>query len=226
MLAGIDGFSTGGSDDMYSLKMVSDKVRWYLKGVTAGVDSTDTLTNYAAATADGWVHVVGVYEPGVSSRLYINGALDNTGSGGGAISNFPDPFGMGRYYNNLRGVLDGALDDVQVYNLALSDADVSFLHANPGSIIGEATAPFAITEIEYDPDAGTVTLTWRKTGAASYIAQYSIDMTNWEGDMGDEINEDMDENTGDADHITLTFTLSQSGIDEETELYFRIMEEE
>ena len=134
MLAGIDGFSTGGGDDMYALKTSSDNVLWYLKGVGT-FTSTDTLTNYSAATTDGWVHVVGVYVPGVSSRLYINGALDTTGSGGGAISNFPDPFGMGRYYNRLSGVLNGALDDVQVYDQALSDDDVTFLHANPGSAI-------------------------------------------------------------------------------------------
>ncbi len=60
-IAGIDGFATGGGDDMYALKTSSDKVLWYLKGVTT-VTSTDTLVNYTAATADGWVHVVGVYE--------------------------------------------------------------------------------------------------------------------------------------------------------------------
>ena len=44
----------------------------------------------------------------------------------------------------------------------------------------------AITEIDYDADANTVTLTWRKTEALRpTLAKYSFDMTDWGGDLDD-----------------------------------------
>ena len=48
------------------------------------------------------------------------------------------------------------------------------------------TAPLAITEIEYDSAAEphpTVTLTWRKTGAATYIAWLTRDLSDWGEDL-------------------------------------------
>ena len=78
---------------------------------------------------------------------------------------------------------------------------------------------FAITEISYDADADTVTLTWSKTSAASYIAKVSPDMTDWDADLDDGITAMSDENPDDADRITVTFPLT--GIADER-LFFRI----
>ena len=83
----------------------------------------------------------------------------------------------------------------------------------------------AITEIGYalDPELGpTVTLTWSKSGAASYIAKYSRDLIDWGADMGDGLTEDFDEKPEDADHITETFPLSDFGLEEDKDLSFSI----
>ena len=88
-----------------------------------------------------------------------------------------------------------------------------------------ATRRFIITRIDYDSLADTVALTWRKSGAASYIAKYSTDMTDWGSDMGDGFTEALDEIPGDPDTITVTFELVDFSIDNETELFFRIEEE-
>ncbi len=87
-------------------------------------------------------------------------------------------------------------------------------------------ARFAITEIDYAPDADpnpTVTLTWRKSGAATYIAKYSFDMIDWGADLDDGITEEDDENTEDTEHITVTFPLEDDRADAEA-LFFRIEE--
>lgn len=68
-----------------------------------------------------------------------------------------------------------------------------------------------------------MTLTWRKTSAASYVARYSTDMTGWGSDLDDGITADVDENPGDADHITVTFPLI-NGLENETVLFIRIEE--
>ena len=86
---------------------------------------------------------------------------------------------------------------------------------------------FAITEIEHTPDPesnGTVTLTWSKTRAASYIAKISSDMGDWETDIGDSLTADLDEEPGDAEHITLTLELPP-GPDYASDVFFRIEEE-
>ena len=85
---------------------------------------------------------------------------------------------------------------------------------------------FDITEIEYTPDPesnGTVTLTWPKTGAASYIAKFSLDLSDWSGDLDDGVTDERDENPGDTEHITVTFPLE--GVQPDTtRLFFRIEE--
>ena len=68
----------------------------------------------------------------------------------------------------------------------------------------------AITEVEYDPvgDPGpTVTLTWTKTGAASYSVFYSFDLIDWGADLDDSVLLESDENPEDADQMTVTFPL-------------------
>ena len=85
-----------------------------------------------------------------------------------------------------------------------------------------AAAPFAITEIEYDPDAEpfpTVSLTWRNSGAASYAAFYSLDMTtdSWGADLNDNIAAD------EGDTTTETFELPES-LWAEGSVFFRIEE--
>jgi hypothetical protein len=86
--------------------------------------------------------------------------------------------------------------------------------------------PFAITEIEYDavaqPDP-TVTLTWRKTGAAIYIAWLSYDMSDWGEDLDDSISPEDDERPEDTEHITMSFLLKGDRADA-ADLFFRIEE--
>ncbi len=92
-----------------------------------------------------------------------------------------------------------------------------------GTVTVGAALPFIITDIQYDPDGKpnrTVTLTWRNTGADSYAVYFSPDMSDWGADLDDGIVAGDDENPGDADNITVTFSLP-GGL-AETKLFFRI----
>jgi uncharacterized protein len=137
---GIAGFEgTGSAGDIYSLKMDnSDGINWTVLPSHGPAPSSDTLANYAAATTDGWVHVVGVFEQGVGSTLYVNGAVAATAAAGSPIPDKTPPsfFRVGVYYNNGYQ-FTGSIDDVQLYNEALSAADVGSLFNNPGSVIPE-----------------------------------------------------------------------------------------
>lgn len=141
-IAGFEGTSTAG--DIYSLKMDSaDKINWTVLPSHSPLASSDTLANYAAATGDGWVHVVGVFEQSVGSTLYVNGSVAaTTGAAGSPIADKTPPgtFNIGRYYNTSSFAFTGAIDDVQVYDEALSVDDIAFLFNNPGSALGGAAA--------------------------------------------------------------------------------------
>ena len=91
---------------------------------------------------------------------------------------------------------------------------------------GGSSSPFAITEIDYNPDSGEVTLTWNSRPGMTYIARYSGDMTNWGADMGDSLTAVDDERPDDGDFITETFDLTEYGLQNLGDLFFRIDEAE
>ena len=106
-----------------------------------------------------------------------------------------------------------------------------FNHGAPGNgdaILRFRSASFSITAFDYSPDADpnpTVTLTWQKTVAASYLAKVSTDLSDWETKVGGSLTAEDDENPEDAGHITVTFDLSRFPLQDEEHLFFRIEEE-
>ena len=123
-----------------------------------------------------------------------------------------------------------------VYSHTFTAADSSFrvaLDDNP-DVIEDGNAVLAavvlrevsggglsITGIDYDKDAGTVTLTWRKIGTATYIAKISTDMIDWDFELDDSITAMRDENPDDADYLTVTFPLPLEFQNQER-VFFRI----
>lgn len=80
-----------------------------------------------------WVHLVGVNIPGVAARMYVNGNLE-ANRGTTAIGNNGRDFTVGGLYlfSGYSGYYDGLIDDVQVYDSALTNAQIAFLFNHPG----------------------------------------------------------------------------------------------
>ena len=75
-----------------------------------------------------WNHVVGVYD-GMIQAIYLNGSLVNSVSNQGAI-NFPsNPFRIGHEDRPEVAGFAGKIDDVYIYDRALSPAEVSTLYS-------------------------------------------------------------------------------------------------
>lgn len=90
-----------------------------------------------------WHHFVGVADQSNSElRLYLDGTLVDTVAWDGTHSTGGDPFYIGEQSTG-EGDLDGQIDDVKVYDSALTTSAVSDLYANPegrlvsGSFNGE-----------------------------------------------------------------------------------------
>lgn len=77
--------------------------------------------------ANTWVHVAGTYD-GTALRIYVNGALNATLAVTGATCANTEPLGIGAKNRTATGVVeayfDGRIDDLRVYNRALSAAEI------------------------------------------------------------------------------------------------------
>lgn len=99
---------------------------------TGGVNnSVNTPNNFW--TAGNWYHVVGTYDSTLASdnlALYVNGSLIGTTSATGAIADYGQDLLIGKF-GNLSNSLFGTIDEVSIYNRALSFGEVQQIAGVP-----------------------------------------------------------------------------------------------
>lgn len=102
-----------------------------------------------------WTHMVMVHD-GTKDYIYVNGNLANSKDSPGDLATTVHPLGIGFDPIDVANYFDGSLDDVQIYETALSAQEVADLYAaqsaNPGET--DITAPDAPVGLE-----GTVSFT-------------------------------------------------------------------
>ncbi|MDD5766506.1 MAG: T9SS type A sorting domain-containing protein, partial [Candidatus Marinimicrobia bacterium] len=145
------------------------KIRWTVK-TTTGIKDIDSQSKI---TTDQWYHVVGIYD-GTNMLLYVNGALTSQTAFSGAIKTTTIDLMIGQVLPSVSTYnFKGTLDDVRIYDYALSFEEIAQLYTEPSAIQREPekipTAfklsqnypnPFnPVTTIEYDlPQAVPVKL--------------------------------------------------------------------
>ena len=77
-----------------------------------------------------WYHVVAVWDIDGSTRIYIDGLLDSVGGFGNPGFEFQESerFYFGRGWTGNVGTYDGLIDDIRIYNLALSEDEVQEIY--------------------------------------------------------------------------------------------------
>ncbi len=112
--------SSGSWTDGYGLYAHSDNtINFYVTQWNVNVASK-------SFTADGqWHHVVGTYD-GSDVRVWVDGVEGTPDSYTGNITNANHSFEIGRGYSDSYN-FDGTLDDVRIYNRALSAAEIASL---------------------------------------------------------------------------------------------------
>jgi len=119
-------------------------------GVGDGVDHTYAQIGSAQVKGE-WVHVVGTYD-GSNAKIYINGVLANTGDLSQLSIGTPtEPLRM------LGSSSSGNVDDVRIYNTALTDDEVLALYNSTKNAVGVRPAERSFTHrLQPEVDANTV----------------------------------------------------------------------
>jgi hypothetical protein len=159
------GFISAPNDDGWRLAKQADSHFWFCFGGGAGINGCTggpprTVRSTTAVTPGVWYHVAAVKNASTIS-LYVNGMLEAST----ALASFSDTntanLRLGSYVAE-GAFLDGLVDEVQLYNRALSDTEIHELFSEPPP---DTTAP-------------TITITTPADGAnylvgASIIADYT-----------------------------------------------------
>jgi len=106
--------------------------------------SSRVVTSSARIAADTWTHIT-ITGNGSNLRLFINGTLDRTISAGTAITNYSTPeFVLGQATETDK-YFDGQINDVRMYNRALSDNEIARLSGKGYTVTSTAGTGGTIT---------------------------------------------------------------------------------
>jgi hypothetical protein len=109
-----------GTAEHYTLAFFDDRLTFVGQNIVMVQQSAATPINQ-------WVHVAGTFD-GSQSRLYVNGVLAGSASGAATLATSDTtPLVIGGNQNNsaVGDVFQGLLDDVRIYNRALTETEVA-----------------------------------------------------------------------------------------------------
>ena len=126
-----------------------------------------------------WRHIVATHD-GINNKIYINGDLKKSVAASGALGITTKPFGIGYDPIDTAGYFNGALDEIQIYNTALTAAEVTALFAaqNAIGVITDTQAPSAPLSLSAVVSFTNVTLTWLPSTDNVGVVAYNIFRNN------------------------------------------------
>ncbi len=126
----LNSLNGAGFNFLYTYGNTSNYYGTYVNGGTTYHFGNTGSHSIAATTVAGtWYHLVLVYD-GVNSRIYRNGVLLSESAKSWNTINNSDLFRLGLTENGSPNYLNGAIDDLKIYNYAVSAADVTSLYNN------------------------------------------------------------------------------------------------
>jgi hypothetical protein len=102
-----------------------DATHMGISGTTAG-DGNGWFNGNSLVTGGIWHHFAGTYD-GTEGRIYIDGVLDATTEATGQINIETENLWIGNNSQNIDRFFHGMMDEVMLYNRALSEAEVMYL---------------------------------------------------------------------------------------------------
>jgi hypothetical protein len=151
----------GSTDERsWAIRLIGTSAPYELRAVFGSSDGTSVAGSEQApgSVGVGTHHIVVTYDAG-TCLLYVDGVeVGSTGSPPSSIPSVTDDFRIGAL-RDAAGALadnfDGVVDDIRVYDNAISKADVAVLYANGVSSVADATYNLAFGcsyRIDYHTD--------------------------------------------------------------------------
>ena len=128
LIAGVrflsDWHQSSTADRWLFYSAITDEVQWYLCNAGAGTASVGY-----SITAGIWYHIVGIYD-GSNMKLFINGNLVGSNPISGELNSGTGTVRFGKQAE-AGDCLDGLIDEVRLYNRALSAQEIQWLYQSP-----------------------------------------------------------------------------------------------
>lgn len=166
--------SFGGWQQRWKISLPSHgKIVWTTNN-TSGISDVDAGGGNEL-TAGTWRHVVMVHD-GTTDRIFIDGVLKNQKNVGGAMNPTTSPLGIGYNPIDVSNYFHGALDEVQVYNRALSDPEVLALYTlqSQPPAVTDAEAPSAPLNLAATVTFNNVNLSWLPSTDNVAVSGYNL----------------------------------------------------
>jgi hypothetical protein len=166
--------SNGGWQERFKSSLPSSgKVVWTTNN-TSGISDMDSGDGGELAIGE-WTHVVLVHD-GTNDKIYFNGSKIAEKAVEGDLNSTDDPFGIG--YNAVDGGngFDGSLDEVQIYNSALTDEEILALF-NEQSIapeLADSIPPCVPLDLAATVIFNNVDLTWTAATDDVSVVAYNV----------------------------------------------------
>ena len=93
-------------------------------------DGTIYYVDTGAVSAGNWYHVVATRSKTAGLEIYLNGISKDTNSFTGNSSAINNKDSIGSYWDGTRNSFNGSIDQVRIFNKAISAAEVSKLYGN------------------------------------------------------------------------------------------------
>ncbi len=173
--------SFGGWQERFKISLPSHGKCVWTTNNSSGISDMDAGTGNELKVGT-WTHVVAIHD-GTNDKIFINGVLAATKAVAGTMNNTTKPLGIG--YNAVDGGnwFDGDMDEVEIFNFALTDVEVAALHTNQSTFPGTPTQLVAdykftgdtkdATQFANDATTGGATPTADRFGWASNAYHFS-----------------------------------------------------
>lgn len=133
--------------------------------------ATSARSGEVTVTTNEWHHIVGVYEPSSAVQLYIDGILASEETTGipASLANCASDVLIGTNSGATLQEWEGDLDDIRVYNRALTSTEISTLYQNTG---GDDTS--LALHLKLDETSGTVSADSSVYGNDGTLNNFSV----------------------------------------------------
>ena len=142
---------------------------------------TNTNVTHAVST---WYHFVYVYD-GTIAKIYRNGVLIRSAAISWNTLNNNNNFNLGVAFGNTAGI-NGAIDDLKIYNYAISDSQAADLYLNNSLTPQVIVAPI-LSNISFIPGANSEVINFSaiaNNAATTFVVRYGVSETSLTSQVG------------------------------------------